>query len=63
MPILAVMRAWLDEVLPQVPPTNTDDIDPFTPEEQIAILGKLVDQGRNFIQFAFWTGGPLNSSR
>lgn len=40
----------------RLPPKSTDDIDPFTPDEQIAIMDKLVGQGRNLIQFAFWTG-------
>ncbi|WP_454825343.1 Arm DNA-binding domain-containing protein [Paraburkholderia xenovorans] len=33
-----------------------DDIDPFSPEEQLEILGKLKGSNRNLIQFAFWTG-------
>ncbi|WP_249186832.1 site-specific integrase [Pseudomonas sp. KB-10] len=33
-----------------------DDVDPFTPEEQRAILGVLDGQARNLVQFAFWTG-------
>lgn len=33
-----------------------DPIDPFTKEEQVAILDALPEQGRNLIQFAFWTG-------
>lgn len=33
-----------------------DDVDPFTPEEQRAILGALDGQARNLVQFAFWTG-------
>ncbi len=37
-------------------PKSSDDIDPFTPKEQNAILDKLAGQGRNLIQFAFWTG-------
>ncbi|WP_445620624.1 Arm DNA-binding domain-containing protein [Kushneria sp. Sum13] len=35
---------------------QTDKIDPFTPEEQLAILANLPDEGRPLIQFAFWTG-------
>lgn len=35
---------------------DTDDIDPFTPAEQAAILQQLSGQDRNLIQFAFWTG-------
>lgn len=37
-------------------PNEDDDIDPFTIEEQAVILGQLVGQGRNLIQFALWTG-------
>lgn len=33
-----------------------DDVDPFTPEEQRAILAALNGQARNLVQFAFWTG-------
>ena len=33
-----------------------DKIDPFTLEERDAILAHLSGQGKNFIQFAFWTG-------
>ncbi|BBR55971.1 phage integrase [Pseudomonas putida] len=33
-----------------------DDVDPFTPEEQRAILYVLDGQARNLVQFAFWTG-------
>ena len=35
---------------------DIDDVDPFTAEEQTAILGQLEGQSRNLIQFAFWTG-------
>jgi len=33
-----------------------EDPEPFTFEEQQRILDALPDQGRNLIQFAFWTG-------
>ncbi|OHV11169.1 Arm DNA-binding domain-containing protein [Kushneria phosphatilytica] len=33
-----------------------DEPDPFTAEEQAAILASLPDEGRPLIQFAFWTG-------
>lgn len=33
-----------------------DDIDPFAPDEQAAILAKLAPQTANMIQFAFWAG-------
>lgn len=33
-----------------------DDVDPFTKEEQTAILASATGQARNFIQFALWTG-------
>ncbi|WP_229258294.1 tyrosine-type recombinase/integrase [Duganella rivi] len=38
------------------PPKETDDIDPFTRDEQLAILKAADGQGKNLIQFAFWTG-------
>ncbi|NHR06671.1 DUF3596 domain-containing protein [Chromobacterium haemolyticum] len=38
------------------PPKLSDDIDPFTSEEQNRILQACEGQARNFIQFAFWTG-------
>lgn len=38
------------------PKTLDDDIDPFDIEEQAAILNSLSGQGRNLIQFAFWSG-------
>jgi integrase len=37
-------------------PKSQDDVDPFTTEEQAAILDQLEGQGRNLIQFAFWSG-------
>lgn len=33
-----------------------DDVDPFTPDEQKAILAALPEQTRNYAQFALWTG-------
>lgn len=38
------------------PPDEVDDIDPFSKDEQAIILEQLVGQGRNLMQFAFWTG-------
>jgi integrase len=38
------------------PPKPGDDIDPFTPAEQAAILKALAGAGRNLVQFAFWSG-------
>jgi len=35
---------------------DADQIDPFSKEEQAAILGAMSGQGRNLIQFALWTG-------
>jgi len=35
---------------------SDDDVDPFTAEEQRAILDQLQGQERNLFQFAFWTG-------
>lgn len=37
-------------------PSREDDVDPFTPEEQQAILGALTGQAKNLVQFALWTG-------
>ncbi|APF00818.1 Arm DNA-binding domain-containing protein [Pseudomonas putida] len=37
-------------------PPKEDDVDPFTPEEQQAILAALSGQARNMVQFALWTG-------
>jgi integrase len=45
---------WCYAIVEQ--PRETDDIDPFTKEEQAAILAQLKDQGANLIKFAFWTG-------
>ncbi|WP_230371034.1 tyrosine-type recombinase/integrase [Paludibacterium denitrificans] len=33
-----------------------DDVDPFTQEEQSAILAQLTGHGHNLLKFAFWTG-------
>lgn len=38
------------------PKSEDDDIDPFTIDEQAAILDALAGQGKNLIQFALWTG-------
>jgi integrase len=38
------------------PPRDADEIDPFSRDEQEAILAALEGQGRNLVQFAFWTG-------
>lgn len=37
-------------------PKEEDEIDPFDRDEQAAILAALDGQGRNLVQFAFWTG-------
>lgn len=37
-------------------PSKEDDVDPFSPEEQQAVLGALSGQARNMMQFALWTG-------
>ncbi|MCF7537562.1 tyrosine-type recombinase/integrase [Pseudomonas petrae] len=37
-------------------PTEEDDIDPFSPEEQHAIISALGGQAANLVQFALWTG-------
>ncbi|WP_018609471.1 tyrosine-type recombinase/integrase [Uliginosibacterium gangwonense] len=38
------------------PPKEEEDVDPFTADEQSSILAELSGQGRNLVQFAFWTG-------
>lgn len=38
------------------PPKEVDDIDPFTAEEQAAILAALPSDGLPLIQFALWSG-------
>lgn len=35
---------------------DDDEVDPFTPDEQAAILSKLPEQTRNYALFALWTG-------
>jgi len=63
----ALQDAFMDELIESNPmagwtyqrkeaPKKQDDIDPFTEDEQQAILAELSGQGRNLIQFAFWTG-------
>ncbi|RMP18259.1 Prophage PssSM-03, phage integrase protein [Pseudomonas syringae pv. delphinii] len=37
-------------------PAKDDDVDPFSPEEQQAVLAALSGQPRNMMQFALWTG-------
>lgn len=37
-------------------PPKEDDVDPFSPEEQQAVLCALSGQSRNMMQFALWTG-------
>lgn len=37
-------------------PPKDDDVDPFAPDEQAAILCVLQGQARNLVQFAIWTG-------
>lgn len=37
-------------------PAKDDDVDPFSPEEQQAVLAALNGQARNMMQFALWTG-------
>lgn len=37
-------------------PTEEDDVDPFSPEEQHAIIAALQGQAANLVQFALWTG-------
>lgn len=37
-------------------PPKEDNVDPFSPEEQQAVLSALSGQARNMMQFALWTG-------
>lgn len=37
-------------------PKGDEEVDPFDRDEQAAILAALEGQGRNLVQFAFWTG-------
>ena len=37
-------------------PTKASDVDPFTIDEQARIIDAATGQGKNLIQFAFWTG-------
>lgn len=37
-------------------PKTEDQIDPFTQQEQAAILAAAIGQYKNFLQFALWTG-------
>lgn len=70
--VLSVLRAALDDAVGDdlidsnpiagwtyarnEAPKEEDEIDPFTAEEQAAILKALPEQGRNMIQFALWSG-------
>lgn len=47
------LAAWS---MPRRREPREDDVDPFTAEEQAAILGALEGQGRNLVRFALWTG-------
>lgn len=49
-----IMAGWTYKKVE--PPKLDEDIDPFSKEEQDAILGAMSGQGRNLVQFAFWTG-------
>jgi integrase len=64
---IALAEAVEDELLESNPlhewgyvrkeaPKADSDVDPFSVEEQSAILEAVVGQGKNFIQFAFWSG-------
>lgn len=48
------LAGWVYQIKEKV--KVNDDVDPFSAEEQAAILNVLSSQGRNLIQFAFWTG-------
>jgi integrase len=40
----------------KIMPPKSSDVEPFTRVEQELILANLTGQGKNLIQFAFWTG-------
>jgi integrase len=40
----------------KIMPPKSSDVEPFTRAEQELILANLTGQGKNLIQFAFWTG-------
>lgn len=55
--------AFADELIDKNPmirvknlPVKTDEPHPLTPSEIDAILNELTQQGKNFIQFAIWSG-------
>lgn len=63
----ALDDAMHDELIPANPlagwhyrkqedPRERDELDPFTADEQAAILDACPDAGRPLLQFAFWTG-------
>lgn len=63
----ALSDAMHDELIPANPlagwhyrkqedPRQKDELDPFTADEQAAILEALPAEGRPLVQFAFWTG-------
>ena len=64
----ALQEAFYDEVIEsnplygwkytkqEGPKDNESHIDPFTKDEQIAILEAASGQGRNLLKFAFWSG-------
>ena len=66
--ILIPLRSILDDAFADAPidrnpmdriknlEVRQEDPEPFTFEEQQRILAALPDQGKNLIQFAFWTG-------
>jgi integrase len=48
------LSAWTFRNKEAIP--SEDKVDPFTADEQAAILMHLEGQARNLVQFAFWTG-------
>jgi integrase len=40
----------------KIMPPKSSDVEPFNKDEQELILANLTGQGKNMIQFAFWTG-------
>lgn len=52
----AISRNILTKWSYKKPNANTQPVDPFTAEEQQAIISQLTGQSKNLIQFALWTG-------
>lgn len=64
IPLRTVLKdVYVDELIDRNPmdrisnlTVHQEEPQPFTPDEQRRILAELPQQGKNLIQFAFWTG-------